>query len=56
LLLSLAHLIRRYPNSTVAVFPSDHFVLQEDLFVDYVRQAFEAIEAHPTKITFLEPK
>jgi mannose-1-phosphate guanylyltransferase len=53
LLLSLAHLIRRYPNSTVAVFPSDHFVLQEDLFVDYVRQAFEAIEAHPTKIIFL---
>ena len=32
LLLPLAHVYKLYPDSTVAVFPSDHFILEEDLF------------------------
>ena len=53
LLLPLMHLLLRYPNSTVAVFPSDHFILQEDLFAAYVQQAFEEVERYPSKIVFL---
>jgi mannose-1-phosphate guanylyltransferase len=53
LLLPLRHLYKRHPDSTVAVFPSDHFILQEDLFADYVQQAFETVEAYPEKIVFL---
>jgi mannose-1-phosphate guanylyltransferase len=56
LLLPLIHLFKRYPNSTVAVFPSDHFILQEELFTDYVRQAFEVVERFPAKIAFLAVK
>lgn len=56
LLLPLMHLIKYYPNSTVAIFPSDHFVLQESLFMTYVRQAFEEVEQFPTKIVFLGVK
>jgi len=56
ILLPLMHLFKHYPNSTVAVFPSDHFVLQEELFANYVRQAFEAVERHPAKIVFLGVK
>jgi len=53
ILLPLMHLFKHHPNSVVAVFPSDHFILQEDLFAAYVRQAFEAVERHPAKIVFL---
>jgi mannose-1-phosphate guanylyltransferase len=47
------HLVKRYPNSIVAVFPSDHFVLQEDLFAAYLEQAFEIVGKCPAKIVFL---
>jgi mannose-1-phosphate guanylyltransferase len=53
LLLPLMRLLKHYPNSTVAVFPSDHFILQEERFMGYVRRAFEAVEQVPTKIIFL---
>jgi mannose-1-phosphate guanylyltransferase len=53
LLLPLTCLFSHYPNSTVAVFPSDHFVLQEDLFIAYVQQAFDVIEHYPSKMVFL---
>jgi mannose-1-phosphate guanylyltransferase len=53
LLLPLTHLSLHNPNSTVAVFPSDHFILQEDLFVSYVQQAFEEVERYPSRILIL---
>ena len=53
LLLPLTHLFGRYPNSTVAVFPSDHFILQEDIFAAYVQQAFDEVERYPSRIVFL---
>jgi mannose-1-phosphate guanylyltransferase len=53
LLLPLMHLYKRYPNSTVAVFPSDHFILQEERFMSYVEKAFEEVEKFPSKIVFL---
>ena len=56
LLLPLMHLYRRYPGSTVAVFPSDHFILNEDLFLKQVERAFEAVEKVPSQIIFLGVK
>jgi mannose-1-phosphate guanylyltransferase len=56
LLLPLMHLVKQYPNSTVAVFPSDHFVLQEELFASYVLQAFVEVEKNPAKIVFMGVK
>jgi mannose-1-phosphate guanylyltransferase len=53
LLLPLAHLYKRYPESTVAVFPSDHFILEEDLFMVYVDLAFRVVEQDPTKVILL---
>jgi mannose-1-phosphate guanylyltransferase len=53
LLLALVHLFTHFPDSTVAVFPSDHFILREDRFIAYVRQAFETVEDCPAKIMLL---
>ena len=53
LLLPLAHLYKRYPDSTVVVFPSDHFILEEDLFMVYVDQAFRVVEQDPAKVVLL---
>lgn len=53
LLLPLAHLYRRYPDSTVVVFPSDHFILEEDLFMAYVDQAFRVVEQDRAKVVLL---
>jgi mannose-1-phosphate guanylyltransferase len=53
LLLPLAHLYKRYPDSTVVVFPSDHFILEEDLFMVYVDQAFRVVEEDPAKVVLL---
>jgi len=52
-LLPLAHLYKRYPESTVVVFPSDHFILEEDLFMLYVEQAFQVVEEDPAKVVLL---
>jgi len=39
LLLSLLHIVRRDPNATVVVLPSDHFVRQEDVLARGLQQA-----------------
>jgi mannose-1-phosphate guanylyltransferase len=53
LLLALVHLFRQCPDSTVAVFPSDHFILREDRFIANVQLAFENVESCPAKIVLL---
>lgn len=53
IMLPLVHLLRRCPDSTVAVLPSDHFVLHEELFASYLEQAFIAVEKSPSRIVFL---
>lgn len=53
LLLPLMHLCKRYPHSTVAVFPSDHFIVEEDLFMAYVDLAFHVVESDPACIVLL---
>jgi len=53
LLLPLAHLYKRFPDSTVVVFPSDHFILEEDLFMIHVDHAFRVVEQDPGKVVLL---
>ena len=36
ILLPLMHIYKRFPESTVAVFPSDHFIVEEELFMAHV--------------------
>lgn len=52
-LLPLMHICKLYPGATVAVFPSDHFIIEEDLFVSYVDLALLAAEQDPSRIILL---
>lgn len=56
LLLPVTHVYRRYPQSTVAVFPSDHFILEEDLFMAHVEMGFRVVEQDPSLIVLLGMK
>ncbi|MBI4525675.1 MAG: NTP transferase domain-containing protein [Deltaproteobacteria bacterium] len=53
ILLPLMHVEKRYPDSTVAVLPSDHFVAEEGLFMSYVDLAFRIVERHPSYLILL---
>jgi mannose-1-phosphate guanylyltransferase len=53
LLLPLAHLLERYPDATVAVFPSDHFISDDDLFMAHVDAGFGIVEQDTAKIVLL---
>lgn len=56
LLLPLMHLNKRYPDSTVVVFPSDHFIVEEDLFMSHVEMACHVIERDPSSLVVLGMK
>jgi mannose-1-phosphate guanylyltransferase len=48
------HWIRnRAPEAVVAVFPSDHLVLEEDAFMDQVTRAAAFVDEHPDRILLL---
>jgi len=53
LFLPLMHLYKRYPESVVVVFPSDHFILEEDLFMAYVGMACHLVECDPGRLVLL---
>ena len=53
LLLPLIYLYKHYPNSVVVVLPSDHFILEEGLFMDHVDSACRFVEKDPTKFVLL---
>lgn len=52
-LLPLMHVYKRYPEASVAVFPSDHFIIEEDLFMARVAFAFRVVERHPASLVLL---
>ncbi len=52
-LLPLANIYKNKPASTVAIFPADHFVLEEDRFMEHVRLATEAVQLLPEQIILL---
>lgn len=53
LLLPLMHLYKRFSESAVAIFPADHFVLEEELFMAYVDLAFRVVEQRPSSLVLL---
>lgn len=53
LLLPLLHIYRRDPLATVAVFPADHFILEEDRFVKYLYLACRTVEREPARLVLL---
>jgi mannose-1-phosphate guanylyltransferase len=53
ILLPLLYVIRRDPEAIVALFPSDHFILQEVRFMGMVAGACEFASAHPRLLVVL---
>ncbi len=53
LLLPLMHLHARYPDSIVAVFPADHFIVEEALFMAHVDLACRVVERDPSRVVML---
>jgi len=53
LLFSLLHLARRDRYGTVAVFPSDHYIGNEAVFMESVQQASRLVARFPDKIAVL---
>lgn len=52
-LLPLLHIYKRHPEALVAVFPSDHFVLEKDSFMRHVDAAFRLVESDPSRVVLL---
>lgn len=53
IMLPLMHLYKHYPESVVALFPSDHFILEENLFMGHVDLACRAVERDPSRMVLL---
>jgi mannose-1-phosphate guanylyltransferase len=53
ILLPLAHITDRDPQATIVVFPSDHFVLDEQRFTGAVGMALEDSRVNPGKMVLL---
>jgi len=53
ILLPLVALSRRYPDAVVTVFPSDHFIREEGLFMGHVELACHAIERELSDLILL---
>ena len=53
ILLPLMHLYKRCPEAIVAMFPSDHFILEEERFMNHVEIAAQAVARNPDRIVLL---
>lgn len=53
ILLPLTHVHKRCPDAIVVVFPSDHFILEEDRFIHHVRLAVHAVQQAPSQTVLL---
>ncbi len=53
ILLPLLHIHRRDPEAVVSLFPSDHFILEENIFMAHVEQAFRVVEDDPRRLVLL---
>ncbi len=51
--LPLMYLYKRCPDAIVSVFPSDHFILEEDRFMDHVKLAVQSVAHDPSRIVLL---
>ena len=53
IMLPLTKLYTKDPNGIIAVFPSDHFILEETRFMEYVLLAKRVIEIYPDQVALL---
>ena len=53
ILLPLAYLWQRTPHATVAVFPSDHFIVHEERFMASVEHALAETQRFPSELILL---
>jgi mannose-1-phosphate guanylyltransferase len=53
ILLPLMFVYRRCPDAIVAIFPSDHFVLEENRFMERVNIALQAVEHDASRMILL---
>ena len=53
LLLPLVHVATRDPDAVAVVFPSDHVVDDEELFMEYVEEACCAVERDPRRLVLV---
>lgn len=53
IMLPLARIYQHYPEATVVMFPSDHFILQEDVFLAHVVIAIHRVEEQPERMVLL---
>jgi len=53
ILLPLLHVLRRDPDARVVIFPSDHFIIEEERFMDNVAAAAEFVENHSKYLLLL---
>lgn len=53
LLFALLHLGHRSPTATVAVFPSDHYVGNDQAFIAHVQRAAGIVSEYPEKVVVL---
>jgi mannose-1-phosphate guanylyltransferase len=51
--LALSHIYFRDPDAVVAIFPSDHFIGEEERFLYYVERAISFIGEHPDYVVLL---
>jgi len=51
--LALSHVYFRDPDALVAIFPSDHFIGEEDRFMSYVAHAISFAGKHPDFVVLL---
>jgi mannose-1-phosphate guanylyltransferase len=53
ILLPLLHIVHRDPAAIVALFPSDHFILEEEQFMAAVATAVASLTTHPLHLVVL---
>ena len=53
ILLPLLQLHKQSRNAAVAILPSDHFILEEDIFVSYLAMALWMVERDPSRVILL---
>lgn len=53
LLLPLMHAYKQHPDAVVVIFPSDHFIVEEDLFMGHVELACRQVERNPSHVVLL---
>ncbi len=53
ILLAAHWILARDPKATMVVLPSDHFVSDDELFMEHLAQGIEAIERRPEQIVLL---